>query len=226
MHILLNVCVIDRVRVLRLPQALYESGRPDIGLGMMMRGQPEAEREDGSSVSAEVVRLRMGLEFPLVPSSLLALVEAYLNVTSYLSSTADTYTPLPIENLQDVYWPLPLIQGAGLPVAPVFRELLHRFEPPETSAVGAFMSYSGRLPPSQQMAPALESAAKKMRPSASSPRGSGTAPTPASATSAPQSAPNSVNYLSWAYNLLSLQPNDGAEAGAEESAHHPPPPRR
>ena len=199
-------------------QALYESGRPDIGLGMMLRGQPE-EGAVRRSVSDEVVLLRMGLEFPMVPGSLLALVEAYMNVTSFLSRTEDHYTPLPIENLQDVYWPLPLIQGSGLPIAAVFCSLLHRFEPPSTSAIGSFVSYSGNLPqpPSvQKMAPSLESTRPQARPLGSTIRQS-----PDGAVAAANSG---VNYLSWAYNLLSLQPSESAESDktSPSSSHHPP----
>lgn len=198
-------------------QALYESGRPEIGMSMMLRGKPEAESAEGSGISSEVVRLRMGLEFPLVPSSLLALVEAYLNVTSYLSSTLDTYTSLPIENLQDVYWPLPLIQGSGLPVAPVFRDILHRFEPPQTEAIASFVSYSGMMPPEapiQQMAPALEPTSKRARSGATAPR-----PGSEPLSMAPSSGPSGVHYLSWAYNLLSLQWAEGKDE--HSSAHHP-----
>lgn len=196
-------------------QALYESGRPDIGLGMMLRGQPD-QGAGRPSVSDEVVLLRMGLEFPMVPSSLLALVEAYLNVTAFLSRTENHYTPLPIENLQDVYWPLPLIQGSALPVAAVFRSLLHRFEPPATSAIGTFVSYSGTLPqppPVHKLAPSLESTKLQARPIGST------------IWQSPDSkavANSGVNYLSWAYNLLSLQPSESTESDKTSSSHHPP----
>ena len=183
----------------------------------MRRGQLGAEEEEGL-VSGEVVRLRMGLEFPLVPHSLLSLVEAYLNVSTFLSRTAEYYTLMPIENLQDVYWPLPLLQGSGLPVHPILKEVLGRFEPPITSSVESFVSYSGQLPPfstgsrGKQMAPSLESSSRKRTVTGGTGNTAVVAPSPGKASG--------VNYLSWAYNLLSLHPPE--DKAQTDSSHHIP----
>lgn len=117
-----------------LGQALYENGRPRVGLAMMRSGHLDPERgviTEPRTTSTEVVSLRTGLEFPPVPESVGRMLQSYVNITSYLVSTSGSFLRhVSLENIQDVYWPLPLLQGSGLPVAPVIRETLSRFEAP------------------------------------------------------------------------------------------------
>jgi tetratricopeptide (TPR) repeat protein len=117
-----------------LGQALYESGRPRVGLAMMRSGHLDPERgvvTEPRTTSTEVVSLRTGLEFPPVPESVGRMLQSYVNITSYLVSSSNSFLRhVPLENIQDVYWPLPLLQGSGLPVSPVIREALSRFEAP------------------------------------------------------------------------------------------------
>jgi tetratricopeptide (TPR) repeat protein len=117
-----------------LGQALYESGRPRVGLSMMRSGHLDSERgvvTEPRTTSTEVVSLRTGLEFPPIPESVGKVLQSYINITSYLVSTSNSFLrDVSLENIQDVYWPLPLLQGSGLPISPVIRETLSRFEAP------------------------------------------------------------------------------------------------
>jgi hypothetical protein len=118
--------------VFDLGQSLYEGGRPVAGRIMMQRGlestatDPAAATAD-QPVSTGVMRLRIGLDYPVVPSSVLEIIEAYLNITTFLSESAGSYQTVDLENVMDVYWPLPLLYWSALPVASVVREVMWRF---------------------------------------------------------------------------------------------------
>lgn len=110
-----------------LGQSLYEGGRPRVGQLMMKRGHETSNDETEGSVSFEVVRTRLALDYPVVPDSLLEIVEAYFNMTLFLSNSSSHYNTIDIENILDMYWSLPLLVFSGLPVMPVVKELLWRF---------------------------------------------------------------------------------------------------
>ena len=44
-------------------------------------------------------------------------------MTNYLAATARIYTSVELENVMDVYWPLPLLWWSALPVMPVVSEV-------------------------------------------------------------------------------------------------------
>jgi len=111
-----------------LGQALYEGGRPKIGRMMMELGFETSDPGSEGFVSIEVVKMRLSLDYPMVPESLLEVVVSYLNMTKYLSDTAHSYTRIDVENVVDVYWPLPLMGWSGLPMQPVLREFMWRFD--------------------------------------------------------------------------------------------------
>ena len=95
---------------------------------MMELGYETSDPESEGFVSSEVVKMRLNLDFPAVPESLLDIVASYLNVTKYLSETAGSFTRIDVENVVDVYWPVPLVGWSGLPMQPVLRELMWRFD--------------------------------------------------------------------------------------------------
>ena len=68
--------------------------------------------------------MRLALDYPVVPDTILEVIEGYLNMTNYLAATARVYTSVELENVMDVYWPLPLLWWSGLPVMPVVSEVL------------------------------------------------------------------------------------------------------
>ena len=94
----------------------------------MELGYETSDPESEGFVSSEVVKMRLNLDFPAVPESLLDIVASYLNVTKYLSETAGSFTRIDVENVVDVYWPVPLVGWSGLPMQPVLRELMWRFD--------------------------------------------------------------------------------------------------
>ena len=114
--------------VFDLGQALYEAGRPKIGHMMMQRGFETSDAAAEGVVSTEIVKMRLALDYPVVPSTILEIVEAYLNMTNYLAATARMYTSVDLENVMDIYWPLPLLWWSALPVMPVISEVMWRFE--------------------------------------------------------------------------------------------------
>jgi len=114
--------------VFDLGQSLYEGGRPRIGQMMMIRGFETSDVEMEGEVSSYVVNMRLALDYPVVPESILQILESYLNMTNYLSSTSSSYVAIDFENIVDIYWPLPLLAWSGLPVMPVLTELMWRFE--------------------------------------------------------------------------------------------------
>lgn len=103
-------------------------GRPRTGRMMMELGYDTSDPESEGFVSNEVVKMRLNLDFPVVPESLLDIVASYLNMTKYLSETAGSFTRIDVENVVDVYWPVPLVGWSGLPMQPVLRELMWRFD--------------------------------------------------------------------------------------------------
>jgi hypothetical protein len=112
-----------------LGQSLYENGgRSKIGLVMMQKGIETSSIESEGLVSYEVIRLRLAFEVPIIHENLLEIIEYYLNITTFLSVSSKNYTKIDIENTMDMYWPIPLLGWTGLPVMPVMRELLWRFE--------------------------------------------------------------------------------------------------
>jgi len=112
-------------------QALYESGRPIAGKLMMMRGYETLDAAAEGIVSTQVVNMRLSLDYPVIPSSLCEVLEAYLNMTRYLSESSETYVEIDLENSMDIYWPLPLLAWSGLSMSPVINELLWRFKIPK-----------------------------------------------------------------------------------------------
>ena len=100
---------------------------------MMTRGFATSDAAAEGAVSLAVTELRLALEYPVIPRSLRHIVEAYLNITSYLASTQTTYTSIDLENIMDTYWPLPLLHFSGLPVTPIIQELILRFHVSPTS---------------------------------------------------------------------------------------------
>lgn len=111
-----------------LGQSLYEGGRPKIGRMMMKRGYETSDAEIEGEVSIEVVKMRLALDYPVTPDSVLDIVEAYLTMTSFLSDSADSYITIDYENSLDIYWPVPLMGWSGLPTGPVLKELAWRFD--------------------------------------------------------------------------------------------------
>ncbi len=109
-------------------QSLYEGGRPKVGRMMMKRGLETANATEEGEVSTEIVNLRLSLDYSVIPDSIPEIIDAYLNMTSYLSLTSDSYVAMDAENILDVYWPLPLLWWSSLPVAPILQELMWRFE--------------------------------------------------------------------------------------------------
>lgn len=113
--------------VFDLGQSLYEGGRPQIGAMMMRRGTVTADQSVEGLVSMEVMRLRMALDFPVVPESALEIVSAYLNLTDFLSQSQREYEKIDLANVLDVAWSLPLWTWSALPIVPIVKEVLYRF---------------------------------------------------------------------------------------------------
>jgi tetratricopeptide (TPR) repeat protein len=111
-----------------LGQSLYEGGRSKIGLLMMKRGYETSSPQSEGIVSHEIVKLRLAIEYPVVPESILNILEYYLNITTFLSLTSKHYEKVDIENIMDMYWSIPLLGWSGLPIMPVMKELLWRFD--------------------------------------------------------------------------------------------------
>jgi hypothetical protein len=129
--------------VFDIGQSLYEGGRPRVGHMMMSRGHSTSNIASEGEVSYEVVKTRLHMDYPIVPSSVRDTVEHYFNITLFLSGAAPGVAPaegvaesisssnnqrVDIENMLDVYWPVPLLGWMGLPVVPLVRELLWRFD--------------------------------------------------------------------------------------------------
>ena len=115
--------------VFDLGQSLYERGRPLIGREMMTRGFSTSDAKVEGAVSVQVVTLRLAMEYPVVPDGVFSILESYLNITQYLSQSTDSrLTPkISLENIIDVFWPLPLLWWSGLPMAPALQELVANF---------------------------------------------------------------------------------------------------
>ena len=113
--------------VFDIGQSLYESGKSELGHAMMRRGHLTANPVVEGVVSVEVVKIRLALDYPVVPSSTTQLVESYLNMTEYLSRSSLSYKPINIENVMDIYWPVPLLPFSGLCPGPILLELMYRF---------------------------------------------------------------------------------------------------
>lgn len=123
-----------------LGQSLYENGKPLIGQKMMMQGYETADLVTEGAVSAEIVKLRLALDYPIVSESIPEIVIAYFNMTTFLSNTANNYSVMNIENLMDIYWPIPLLAWSGLPMTPVIKELLWRFQHTHEDSLAAAYS--------------------------------------------------------------------------------------
>jgi len=111
--------------VFDIGQALYECGKTEVGLMMMTRGHASSNPVLEGQVSVEIVKIRLALDYPMVPNSLAHILEAYLNMTQFLARSS--YEPIDMENVMDVYWPLPLFPFSGLFTGPVMTELMYRF---------------------------------------------------------------------------------------------------
>jgi hypothetical protein len=94
---------------------------------MMLKGHETTDVNIEGIISTEVVKARLAFDFPVISSSIYEIVEAYFNMTNYLSSTSNSYSIIDIENIVDIYWPLPLLDFAALPMWPVVQELFWRF---------------------------------------------------------------------------------------------------
>lgn len=114
--------------VFDIGQSLYESGKTELGHSMMRRGHLTANPSVEGYVSVEVVKIRLALDCPVIPNSIAQVVESYLNMTEYLSRSSLTFAPIDIENIMDIYWPLPLLAFSGLFPGPILLELMYRFE--------------------------------------------------------------------------------------------------
>jgi hypothetical protein len=106
---------------------LFAGGRPFIGLAMMKRGLETSDATAEGIVSPEIVRLRLAIDYPVIPTSLFDIVDTYFNVTNFLSDSSKNYAVIDMENVFDIYWPLPLLGFSGLPIWPVVSELMWRF---------------------------------------------------------------------------------------------------
>jgi hypothetical protein len=53
-----------------LGQSLHEGGRPRIGRMMMQRGFETSDPEAEGAVSMEVVKMRLALDYPVIPDSI------------------------------------------------------------------------------------------------------------------------------------------------------------
>eukprot|EP00602_Paraphysomonas_sp_CaronLab_P011723 CAMPEP_0185039730 /NCGR_PEP_ID=MMETSP1103-20130426/36908_1 /TAXON_ID=36769 /ORGANISM="Paraphysomonas bandaiensis, Strain Caron Lab Isolate" /LENGTH=948 /DNA_ID=CAMNT_0027578743 /DNA_START=46 /DNA_END=2892 /DNA_ORIENTATION=- len=114
--------------VFDLGQSLYERGRPVIGLAMMRRGLDTSDVASEGRVSMQVVRLRHAMEYPVVPNSVWHIIETYLNTTEFLGQySASQEGKIHLENVIDVFWPLPLVWWSALPMAPVLGELVENY---------------------------------------------------------------------------------------------------
>ena len=114
--------------VFDIGQSLYESGKSEVGQYMMNKGHLSSNPILEGVVSGEVVKIRLALDYPMVPHSLSHIIEAYLNTTQYLSLSSSTYEPIDLENVLDVYWPVPLLPFSGLFTGPILTELMYRFK--------------------------------------------------------------------------------------------------
>jgi hypothetical protein len=104
-----------------LGQSLYERGKPDIGRDMMARGHMTEDLASEGFVSTQIVRYRLAMEYPSIPSSLFHIIESYLNITDFLATQSD-HRVIDLENIIDTFWPLPLLWWSALPMAPVLQE--------------------------------------------------------------------------------------------------------
>jgi hypothetical protein len=77
---------------------------------MMELGYSTSDPVVEGIISNDIVQMRLALDFPLVPDSVLEVVLSYFNMTSFLSNTSSTYKPkaIDLENVMDLYWPIPL----------------------------------------------------------------------------------------------------------------------
>jgi hypothetical protein len=94
---------------------------------MMKRGLETSDATAEGIVSPEIVRLRLAIDYPVLPTSLFDIVDTYFNVTNFLSDSSKNYAVIDMENVFDIYWPLPLLGFSGLPIWPVVSELMWRF---------------------------------------------------------------------------------------------------
>ena len=74
-------------------------------------------------------------------------------MTTFLARSADTFLPMAIDNLLDIFWPLPLLHWAGLSMYPVVRELLWRFNDIPLREDPYGRHFLGRLRRRTKMAP-------------------------------------------------------------------------
>jgi tetratricopeptide (TPR) repeat protein len=107
-----------------LGQSLYERGKATVGLSIMHHGLQTSDIATEGMVSMQVIHLRVALEYPLVPSSLLEILEHYLNITEFLARGSTADRQIDLENIIDLYWPLPLLSWSHLPMAPVLEEFV------------------------------------------------------------------------------------------------------
>jgi hypothetical protein len=111
-----------------LGQGLYEKGCPRTGFMMMQRGHNTSSLARDGKASSQLVRLRLEIDFPIVPTSVTEIIQRYFNMTLYLNDTMQSIPPLDIENILDIYWPIPLLGWAGLGMSELLKGLLHRFD--------------------------------------------------------------------------------------------------
>ena len=81
------------------------------GKQVMVRGWATRSDYEGK-VSDQVVKLRTSMDYPIVPWSIPQIIESYLNMTQYLGDVHDdaSHATIGLENVMDVFWPLPLLQ--------------------------------------------------------------------------------------------------------------------
>jgi hypothetical protein len=105
---------------------------------MMRRGRATADRATEGAVSGEIVNMRVSLDYPVVPDTLLEvrrsktticcwlpllltqlsslvslqIIDAYLNMTLFLQESS--FELVDIDNSLDIYWPLPNIFFSAL----------------------------------------------------------------------------------------------------------------
>lgn len=119
--------------VFDIGQSLYEGGRPFIGLTMMMRGKNTSNAEIEGFTSFEVVKRRLALDFPSVPKNIEDMLDRYMMITRSLKEMSESrmngthHADIDIENMLDLYWPIPLLGWSGLPTTQLVAEFVNSF---------------------------------------------------------------------------------------------------
>lgn len=112
---------------------------PEIGSLMLKRGHDSADVSEGE-VSIQIIKMRIAIDYPIVPKSTSDIVECYLRWITFFhasttTSTTTTTSPLStsttsvisLDNSMDLYWIVPLLYYSGLPVTHILLSLMQRF---------------------------------------------------------------------------------------------------